>query len=51
LRERELLSVATKKTQALGFRYFWISSLCGEVKPEDIPTGKTKREVQDSDVS
>jgi hypothetical protein len=49
-RKIELVRVANKVTQQLGFSYFWISISCMEITVQDAATPEEWKKVEESDV-
>ena len=49
-RKIELVRVANKVAQQLGFNYFWISASCMQITDEDAPTPEEWKIIEESDV-
>lgn len=49
-RMNELVRVANKVTQQLGFNYFWVSISCMGITEQEAPTPEKRKLVEESDV-
>ena len=50
LRAPELIRVASKVSQQLGYQYFWVASFCTPLTPEEEANPELKKKVAEKDV-